>query len=157
MCHLMEDQPTPEICARQVGLTRPLFDIGLDEVKPVSRNRLSPQQLRVVLAKDPAAQEPEHEADVTIEPGPTHVDDQRVRDAAAFEDRVHDPAKDVKVELEPALAIHGLEAGQLDADRQPTHEVEQRFLELVGHRPIALLGCGKRCRGRCRIVEVGPS
>src|SRR5216684_1521629 len=142
--HLVEDQPPPQVLAWQLGLLGPFLDVGLDQVEAVGGDGLRTQELRVVLAQDPSTQEPEHEADVAIDPGATDLDDQRVRDTALLENRVDDPAQDVEVEIEPALAIDRLKARQLDTGRQPAHEVEQWLLEFGGHRAVALLGWGQR-------------
>src|SRR5260370_13272089 len=87
----VEDQPPPQVLAWQLGLLGPFPDVGLHPVKAVGGDWLRTQELRVVLAQDSSTQEPEHEADVAVDPGATHLNDDRVRTQALLEHRSDDP------------------------------------------------------------------
>src|SRR5260370_28188123 len=136
VCHLVQDQPTPQILTGQVGLLRPLLDIGLDQVKPVGSDRLGAQELRVELAEDSVSQETEHEADIPVDSGATRIDAQRVGDAAQLAYGIDDAAEDGEAEIEPALAVDGFEPRHLNADRKPADAIEQRLLGALSHLPV---------------------
>ena len=147
MGHLVKDQPPPQVLAGQLRGPGPLLDVGLDEVHALARDRLGAKQLGIELAEDPPTQKPEHEADVTIQPRASHLDDQRVGNPARLQDRVDDPAQDREVEVEPPVAVERFEFGELDACRQTADEIQHGFLEVGGHRAVLLLGGGEGCRG----------
>ncbi len=155
--HLVKDQPAPQVLTGQLGLSTPLLDIGLDQVQALGADRLRAQELRIVLAQDPLAEEPEHEPDITIEARATDLDKQRIRDSTLFENRVDDPLQDAQVEVEPALAIDCLEPRQLGAGGEAADEVEQWLFELGGHGAVALLGRRQRTRGDRFLAKASAS
>src|SRR5260370_42349948 len=98
--HLVEDQPTPQILTGQVGLLRPLLDVGLDQVKAVGCDRLGAEELRVELAEDSVSEETEHEPDIAVDSGAAGIDDQRGGDAAQLEHALDDAAEEGEGEIE---------------------------------------------------------
>src|SRR3989442_8851666 len=153
--HLVEDQPASEVLVRQVRVLLPLLDVGLDEVEPLTTDRLRAEKLRVVLAKDAPAEESKHVADVSVDAHSAHFDDERIGHAAGFEHRIDEAAKDAEVQIDPPLAVEGVEARHLDAAWQHTYESEQRLLELVRVGTIAGCRRSQPFRLEGRILEPG--
>ena len=132
MRHLVQDQPPPEVLFGEVGVALPLLDVCLDQIQALGSHWLRAQKLGVVLAEDATAHEGEHVAEVAVDSHPSDLDEQGVGHAAGFEDRVDDATQDAQVEVDPALAIEGLERRHRRASRQSADEAQQGLLEFVG-------------------------
>ena len=154
--HLMEDQPAAQILGRQLSLTLPLLDVRLDEVEPLPTHWLGVEQLGVVLPEDAATHEGEHEADVAVDTRTSCLRDERIRHAAGLQHRVDHAAQYVEVQVEPPLAIEGVERRHGCALRKGPDQLQQRLLELGRKRPVAER---RRRKAAARLgwsVEPGP-
>ena len=153
MRHLVQDQPPPEVLFGEVGVALPLLDVCLDQIQALGSHWLRAQKLGVVLAEDATAHEGEHVAEVAVDSHPSDLDEQGVGHAAGLEDRVDDATQDAQVEVDPALAIQGLERRHRRASRQSADEAQQGLLEFVGQCSISHRGGGKPPAFKAGIVK----
>ena len=133
---LVQDQPAPEVVARQLRLLLPLGDVGLDQVEARRGDGLPAHQLGVELAQDTVAEERQHAPRIAVDRGLTSVGQPGPRDAGFSDHRIEDPADDLHVEVDPLDPAQGLEGRDLEG--RPADHVEERLPHVGGQRRVAV-------------------